>query len=444
VIQTTIGGRRHPRHYSFILLGTGDDFYVDRAGALQMTKQDYSDSENPEGISAKSRTTNAVVDSLDAPTPTERLPHEIVLKYRGTKVLSWFALAGWMGFALLAVYVWWQQRQIADFVGTHDSISEQMVSGKAKSRDKIAVITVAGVIHDGHGYVRNQIEQAKKDKTVKAVVLRINSPGGTVSGSDYIYHHLQKLREERDIPIVVSMGGIAASGGYYIAMAVGDEPNSIYAEPTSTTGSIGVIIPHYNYSGLMSEFNVVDDSIQSHDRKTILSPSRPISEDHRILLQGYVDELFEGFKKKILAGRPAFRELNPGATEKIRIEHAATARDLATGEIFTANQALKYGLVDRLGFLEDAIERAGELAGVDAKTARVIRYNPPSPWIELPYLNVSPWPTWQGESLLDWSSPQAYYLSSVGTPALSTWRFPLSFPPIGSRSAQQPSKAEEP
>ena len=104
----------------------------------------------------------------------------------------------------------------------------------------MAIITVSGVIVDGDGYVKKQIERVRQDEDVKAIVLRVNTPGGTVTGSDYILHHLNRLRAERKLPLVVSMGSVAASGGYYVSMAVGDQPQSIYAEPTTTTGSIGV------------------------------------------------------------------------------------------------------------------------------------------------------------------------------------------------------------
>ena len=91
-------------------------------------------------------------------------------------------------------------------------------------------------------------------------MLRVDSPGGTVSGSDYIYHHLREMpREKRKIPLVVSMGGMAASGGYYVSMAVGHEPDTIFAEPTAFTGSIGVIIPHYDLAGLMEKIGAKED-----------------------------------------------------------------------------------------------------------------------------------------------------------------------------------------
>ena len=124
------------------------------------------------------------------------------------------------------------------------------IRSPATPRKKIAIIDVAGAIMEGEGFVKRQIDaRAGRHRASSAVVLRVNSPGGTVTGSDYIYHHLRELVDERKLPMVVSMGSICASGGYYVAMAVGDEPDAIFAEPTTWTGSIGVIIPHYDLSG---------------------------------------------------------------------------------------------------------------------------------------------------------------------------------------------------
>jgi protease-4 len=127
---------------------------------------------------------------------------------------------------------------------------------------KLAIIDISGPIMEAEdGFVKRQIDLVREDKDVVAVVARIDSPGGTVTGSDYIYHHLRDLVEERKLPLVVSMGGVCASGGYYAAMAVGDQANSIFAEPTTWTGSIGVIIPHFDLSGSLSALQIEDDSI---------------------------------------------------------------------------------------------------------------------------------------------------------------------------------------
>ena len=147
-------------------------------------------------------------------------------------------------------------------------VQEKLVSHDKNAEDKVVILPIEGVILEKEdGFVKRAIDTAMKDEHVKAVVLRVDSPGGSVSGSDYLYHHLRALADARKIPIVVSMGSIAASGGYYVSMAVGHEPGTIFAEPTCFTGSIGVIIPHYNVAGFMTEHGLVDDSIASHDLK---------------------------------------------------------------------------------------------------------------------------------------------------------------------------------
>ncbi len=140
--------------------------------------------------------------------------------------------------------------------------------------------------------------------TLKAIVVRVNSPGGTITGSDYMLHHLRKLAEDTHIPIVVSMGGLAASGGYYVSMCVGDTPETIFAEPTTWTGSIGVIIPHYNVADLMKKWGIQEDAVASHHLKTMGSIARKMTEEERKIFQQLVDEGFTQFKDVIKA-RPA-------------------------------------------------------------------------------------------------------------------------------------------
>jgi protease-4 len=271
---------------------------------------------------------------------------------------------GWLGLLICLPMLLSMAAAYRDYFDTSGGIQEKFHSLSQLATDKIAVIEVAGTIVRGErGFVKRQIDRVRKDDNVKGVVLRVNSPGGSVSASDYILHHLQQLRDEKGIPIVVSMGGLAASGGYYVSMAVGDQEDSIFAEPTTTTGSIGVIVPHYNISGLMETLKVVDDSIVSHPRKRMLSMTRPESEEHREIIQKYVNQAFERFKEIVKSGRPAFREDDTSLV------------DLATGEIFSAPTALENGLVDRIGFIEDAIDRVIELARVDKDDVRVVRFD---------------------------------------------------------------------
>jgi protease-4 len=282
------------------------------------------------------------------------------------------------------------------------TVREKFVSHSRYAGDKIAIMPVEGVILDeDDGFVKRQIDQVHEDEDVKAVVLRVNSPGGTVTGSDFLLHHLNRLREEREIPIVVSMGSVAASGGYYVSMAVGDKPDTIFAEPTTWTGSIGVIIPHYDLSDLMQEkLGVDDDSISSHPLKNMGSFAKPMTEEERKIYQELVDESFGRFKEIIKSGRPKFQE-DGEALDK-----------LATGQVYTAEQAKKLGLVDKVGFLEEAIQRAIELAGVDEDNVRVVKYRREPTLADVLMGVRASRPGLDLASLLEMTAPRAYYLST--------------------------------
>ena len=360
--------------------------------------------------------------SESSPSPTENVndtadraatfPTEITLKTAGGgyRMMAWI---GWAGFFFCFVYLMGQFVLFNQYFDNSGGTQERFHSGNGKAKDKIAIISISGVIMSGEGYVKQQIDRVRKDDSVKAVVLRLNTPGGTVAGSDYIYHHLKKLRKDRKIPIVVSMGSMAASGGYYVAMAVGDQPRSIFAEPTSTTGSIGVIIPHYDISGLLEDHKIADDSIMSHERKRMLTMTRKMKPEHRQILQGYVDQSFARFKEVIHEGRPAYRS-KPGL-----IRAPGSDRDLATGEIFTAPVAKEYGLIDEIGFIEDAIDRAKELAEIGDKDVRVVKYNRPNSLMNLAGFVSSEEPDrWQ--QTLELTTPRAYFLTSSLTPLVST------------------------
>jgi protease-4 len=267
------------------------------------------------------------------------------------------------------------------------------------------------VIYDGDGFVKQQIDRIREDKEVKAVVVRVDSPGGTVTGSDYILHHLKKLRDERELPIVVSMGGMAASGGYYVSMAASDEKNVIFAEPTCETGSIGVILPHYDVSELMAWAKITDDSIKSHERKQMLSPTKKMSDEDRAIVQAHINSMFERFKSIIKEGRPVFQKDGEALDQ------------LATGEIFTADQALKHGLIDKIGFVEEAIDRAIELANLDSKETRVVRYRRTATLLDSLGIPLARAQASQLDlpQLFDLSAPRAWYLAT-SLPAIATSR----------------------
>jgi len=291
---------------------------------------------------------------------------------------------------------------------TDRKVQERFHSHQKSGRSKVAIISVEGVIMQGEGFAKDQIDRALEDHSVRAVVLRVDSPGGTVTGSDYIYHHLRELAKEKEVPIVVSMGGLAASGGYYVSMAVGNTPDAIFAEPTTWTGSIGVIIPHYDFSGLLDEWGIEEDSVASHRLKNMGSFAKPMTPEEREIFRQLVEESFTQFKDIVKAGRP---KLDPKDLDK-----------LATGQVYTAQQAVKNGLVDKIGFIEDAIDRAIKLASLDKDDVRVVEYKR-TPTLTGMLLGAEV----RGQqfdlaTMLEMTAPRAYYLCTWLPPLTSSAR----------------------
>ena len=303
-------------------------------------------------------------------------------------------------------------------------VEERWHSLSKDAPSRVAIVDVVGAIMGGSGFARQQIDRIAEDESVKAIVLRVESPGGTVAGSDEIFHRLSTVVKKRDLPVVVSMGSIAASGGYYVAMANGGREDVIFAEPATLTGSIGVI-PHYDFSKALRKFDVTDDSITSGPLKEMLSPTKErdpeLAERERKVLQSLVDDMFARFKEVVREGRPKLDE--------------AAVDAVATGQVFTARQAQAAGLVDRIGFLEDAVDRAVELAGLTKDTARVVRYIRPRGVLD-GLLGVDIAARSDGDlagrtvtgaflskSVLDafveWTTPRAWYLCSAW-PAMVT------------------------
>ena len=271
---------------------------------------------------------------------------------------------------------------------------EKYVSHNEMAREKIAIITIDGTILNYEGFIEDQIDSVAKDRRVQGIVLRVNSPGGTITASDAIYHYLVELTEKRNIPLVVSMGGLAASGGYYVSMAVGDTPDSIFAEPTTWTGSIGVKIPHFDLSKLMQNWGIQEDTIVSHELKNMGSFAVPMTMQEREIFQQLVNEGFDQFKAVICEGRPALGK------DKAKLDR------LATGQIFTAQQALENGLVDKIGFQEAAVERVIELAGVDPDRVKVVRYEKEPSFFSI----LSGSGGSSAELFMELASPKGYYL----------------------------------
>jgi len=208
--------------------------------------------------------------------------------------------------------------------------------------------------------VREQLDKAKEDDAVKALLLRINSPGGGVTASDVVYHEILAFKQERKVPVVAQMMGMATSGGYYVAMA----SDWILAHPTTVTGSIGVISAGINLSGLMEQHGVTNQTLTGGAFKDAGSPLRPMTPAERAYLQAVVDEMHARFREVVKQGRPALSEPQVLA--------------LADGRVYTANQALEHGLVDAIGYLTDAVDELERR--IDAPEVRVVSYHRQREW----------------------------------------------------------------
>jgi protease IV len=207
---------------------------------------------------------------------------------------------------------------------------------------RLALIRIEGPIIDSKDAV-DEIKEYTNDKSIKAIVLRVDSPGGAVAPSQEIYEEVRKAVSKKSV--VVSMGSVAASGGYYISVPA----TKILANPGSLTGSIGVIMELPNIEGLMSKIGVRTEVIKSGEHKDIASMFRPLKKEERVILQGVMDNVHEQFMKAVSEKRNI-------PMEKLRT--------MADGRIFTGEQAKAHGLIDELGTLEDAIKTAADLAGI--------------------------------------------------------------------------------
>jgi protease IV len=208
--------------------------------------------------------------------------------------------------------------------------------------DRVALVRIEGPILDSKAPI-DEIKEHGKDPSIKAIVLRIDSPGGAVAPSQEIYEEVRKVAAKKKV--VVSMGSVAASGGYYIAAPA----SRIFANPGTLTGSIGVIMEIPNLQGLMNKIGVKTEVIKSGRHKDLASMFRGIGKEERAILQGVLDNVHEQFIKAVADGR------------KILLDDV---RKMADGRVFTGEQAVKAGLVDELGDLEDAIKAAAHLAGI--------------------------------------------------------------------------------
>jgi protease-4 len=214
-----------------------------------------------------------------------------------------------------------------------------------KLQGSIGIVPIEGIISDSRDIV-DQIDEFADDKGIRAVVLRINSPGGGVAPSQEIYQAVLELKKKKKV--VVSMGSVAASGGYLIAVAA----DRILANPGTITGSISAVMHHANIEELMKKIGISSSVIKSGKFKDIGSPTRKMTQEEKSLIQGIVDDIYDQFIQVIAQNR------------KIPLQNIL---QLADGKIFSGRQAKKLGLVDDLGGFRDAVMLAGRLAGMEGK-----------------------------------------------------------------------------
>jgi protease-4 len=276
-------------------------------------------------------------------------------------------------------------------VGT--ASDETYHSGDKNARDKIAIVDLEGIILEGLlSNVHKEIETAAKDKHVKAVVLRINSPGGSVTASEDLHRRITKLRDgdkEKDYParpLVVSMGSVAASGGYYAAVP----GQKIYAEKTTTTASIGVYAMFPNIKELDDKYGIKVNTIKAGEIKAAGSMFGELSPKEQQVLQDMIDEAYLQFlgvvekdrpklTKAVMLERFTVKPVNPDPHLTKKGEPYTRYR--ADGGTFTGPKAKELGLVDEIGFVEDAIKAAAELAKLDGY--KVVEYAKPKTLREL-------------------------------------------------------------
>jgi protease-4 len=276
----------------------------------------------------------------------------------------------------------WYEDQVIDLMkeklglGEEDNINTITMTGinrssKTKnltSKNRIAVIVAEGDIVSGksEGSIasdnfKEEIKKARKNKDVKAIVLRVNSPGGSALASEVIWRELDLASKEK--PVIASMGEVAASGGYYIAAAA----DTIVAQPNTITGSIGIFALWFNAQGLLNnKMGITTDVVKTGELSDFLTPTRKISEMEKSIFQAQVEEGYDVFLTRVADGRNRSKE---------------DIMKVASGRVWSGNQALANGLVDVLGGLDDAVKIAAEKAGV-ADDYRVVYYPQTKPWFE--------------------------------------------------------------
>ncbi|MGG3471054.1 signal peptide peptidase SppA [Neobacillus pocheonensis] len=259
------------------------------------------------------------------------------------------------------------ETDINEFMNPSDKPYTEEVVQKGSELKKIVILNVDGVIQDtgdsaasllqnvsyNHQEFMKKLNYIKKDDTVKGIIIKVNSPGGGVVESAEIHDRLKEIQKDTKKPVYISMGSMAASGGYYISTAA----KKIYASPETLTGSLGVIMEGINYEGLADKYGVDFVTIKSGKYKDIMSPTRKMTEEERQILQRMIDNSYEGFVKVISEGR----QMTVDQVKKI-----------ADGRIYDGRQAKDLHLIDGFGYLDDVISEMKK--NEKLKGVKVVRY----------------------------------------------------------------------
>ena len=243
--------------------------------------------------------------------------------------------------------------KIGDSVPISNSIVKKSSIGIVPIYGPIYQETGSSFMEKGSQQIADRIKKFAKDKNIKGILLDINSPGGSVGAVQEIYSTILKAKAETKKPFVAHFGEVSASGGYYIASAC----DKIISKPGTITGSIGVIFSIGNIEGLFKKIGIKTDVIKSGKYKDIASMTREMTKDEKEILQSMIDDSYNSFLDAVSQGRKIPKE---------------KLKDIADGRVFTGNQALKVGLVDKIGDFQDAIDEAGIMAGL-GKNPKVTR-----------------------------------------------------------------------
>jgi protease-4 len=361
------------------------------------------------------------------PLTVHPVPPPVRLRSRTLRIFFWavllLVLVSSLGLNLLILLAYWGLSGLVSLPSS--GVYEKLYSGSARSAYKVAVVRIEGVILEGlTRFAQKELERAAADAAIKAVVLRINSPGGTITASDDLYRRVQELRDGNPgkhtppKPVVVSMGGLAASGAYYLAMPA----RELVAERTTLTGSIGVFAAFPNVAELAQKVGVGMIVIKAGQVKDSGSPFHAMTAHERELWQELVDHSYLRFLGVVEAGRPGLKgklqedlvidAVRPIREDRALDKHVHYTRYRADGGLFTAEQALQYGLVDHIGDLDLAIRLAKQNAGLD-EDAQVVTYERPTSLLgELLGVQAPATPTGLDPTrLLDAATPRLWYLT---------------------------------